>query len=126
MPKLDDQQKQRLRAIKQAGVVGVTAAAREAGVSRITVYKWIQRYEAEGVAGLSDRSHRPHHHPHTTAPDVVEVVVELALAHPTWGCRKIVGALAERNISLSEPTVQYILVNRGLGLIEQRDRKSVV
>ena len=32
------------------------AAAEASGVSRATVYKWLGRYEAEGWAGLADRS----------------------------------------------------------------------
>ena len=31
-------------------------AAAMAGVSRQTVYKWLRRWRAEGVAGLEDRS----------------------------------------------------------------------
>jgi transposase InsO family protein len=33
------------------------------GVSRATAYKWLRRYQAEGVAGLEDRSARPLHRP---------------------------------------------------------------
>ena len=31
------------------------------GISRKTAYKWIHRYEEEGVAGLKERSRAPHH-----------------------------------------------------------------
>lgn len=41
----------------------VSALAREFGVSRQTVLKWRRRHEAEGVAGLRDRSSRPHRSP---------------------------------------------------------------
>jgi transposase InsO family protein len=37
-----------------------SALAVEFGVSRQTVRKWCQRYQAEGEAGLTDRSSRPH------------------------------------------------------------------
>ena len=37
--------------------------ARMFGVSRQTVRKWLQRYQTEGRAGLSDRPSRPHHSP---------------------------------------------------------------
>ena len=30
------------------------------GVSRATVRKWLRRHESEGVAGLEDRTSRPH------------------------------------------------------------------
>jgi len=38
----------------------VTEAAQAAGVARQTAYKWLARYDAEGPAGLEDRSCRPH------------------------------------------------------------------
>lgn len=41
----------------------VAAAAQAAGVSRRTVYKWLARFDAEGSAGLQDRSSKPHHSP---------------------------------------------------------------
>jgi transposase InsO family protein len=38
----------------------VASAAEAAGVSRRTAYKWLARFDAEGHAGLQDRSSRPH------------------------------------------------------------------
>ncbi len=118
-PKLDPKQRLRLRALKRAEKVGMTAAAKESGISRVMLHRWRDRFEADGVEGLRDRSHRPHR-TRATSPEVAEQVIRTALQHPTHGCRKIVGALAERGISLSEPTVQGILVDRELGLAEQR------
>ncbi len=118
--KLDPKQRLRLRALKRAEKIGMTAAAKESGISRVMLHRWRDRFEAEGIEGLRDRSHRPHHHPHTTPAEVAEQVVEVALLHPTHGCRRLVGALSERGISISEPTVQGILVDRELGLAEQR------
>jgi transposase InsO family protein len=40
------------------------AAAAAVGVSERTVWKWLKRKRAEGVAGLKDRSSRPHRSPH--------------------------------------------------------------
>jgi hypothetical protein len=37
----------------------VTEVAAAAGVSRSTLHRWIGRYLAGNVAGLTDRSHRP-------------------------------------------------------------------
>ncbi len=118
-PKLDPKQRLRLRALKRAEKVGMTAAAKESGISRVMLHRWRDRFEADGVEGLRDRSHRPHR-TRATSPEVAEQVIRTALQHPTHGCRKIVGALAERGISLSEPTIQSILVDRELGLAEQR------
>jgi leucine-zipper of insertion element IS481 len=35
-------------------------AAEAQGVSLATAYKWLRRWRAEGMAGLADRSSRPH------------------------------------------------------------------
>ena len=41
----------------------VSELAREYGLSRKTVYKWIERFERGGVGGLEELSRAPHHHP---------------------------------------------------------------
>src|SRR5689334_8015370 len=47
------------------------------GISRQCVKKWLDRYEAEGDAGLEDRSSRPHRSPSRTSREVEDRVVEL-------------------------------------------------
>ena len=47
------------------------------GVSRKCVKNWIDRYAAEGEAGLQDRSSRPHSTPRRTSAEVEALVVEL-------------------------------------------------
>lgn len=37
--------------------------AKQLGVSRATVYKWLRRFRAEELARLADRSSRPHRSP---------------------------------------------------------------
>src|SRR6476469_5429636 len=54
--------------------------AKAMGVSRKCVKTWIDRYAAEGEAGLRDRSSRPHSMPTRTSPGVEERVVALRLA----------------------------------------------
>ncbi|MDP1579481.1 MAG: leucine zipper domain-containing protein [Candidatus Didemnitutus sp.] len=39
-------------------------------VSRKTGYKWLRRYQQEGVRGLQCRSRRPRHCPHHTAEEI--------------------------------------------------------
>src|SRR5436309_6110996 len=41
----------------------VSDLAREYGLSRKTVYKWIERFEHRGAGGLQELSRAPHHHP---------------------------------------------------------------
>jgi transposase len=42
----------------------VTEVAAQWKVSRQTLHAWLARYEAEGLEGLGDRSHRPRDCPH--------------------------------------------------------------
>ena len=37
----------------------VSQAAEKTGVARQTLHRWLARYEAQGLDGLADRSHRP-------------------------------------------------------------------
>ena len=55
--------------------------AKQVGVSRQTVYKWVRRYLAEGPAGLADRSSRPHSSPTRTSAKVVARITRARLKH---------------------------------------------
>jgi transposase InsO family protein len=47
----------------------VAHVAEELGVSRQCAHRWVRRFDAEGLAGLLDRSSRPRRCPRRTAPD---------------------------------------------------------
>jgi transposase InsO family protein len=57
----------------------VAQAARAMGVSRQCAHRWVTRFDAEGVAGLEDRSSRPHATP-TRTPAHLEARVVAARA----------------------------------------------
>ncbi len=61
---------QRYEAVIQAlrHQVPVTEVAARFGVSRQSVHTWIRRYQADGLAGLADRSHQPKECPLTKFP----------------------------------------------------------
>ena len=44
--------------------------AAELGVSRQCAHRWVARYDEEGLAGLLERSSRPHHQPRRTSAEV--------------------------------------------------------
>src|SRR5690606_41264466 len=52
-----------------------SAVAAAFGVCAKTVGKWVERYQAEGPAGLDDRSSRPHRLREPTAPATCEQIV---------------------------------------------------
>ena len=58
-------------------------------VSAPTAYKWIERFAREGMVGLQDRSHRPHHQPRRSSPELEQRVLELRRKYPVWGPRKL-------------------------------------
>lgn len=77
------------------------------GISRKCVRTWISRYEAEGEAGLVDRSSRPHTSPTKTSGGVEERIVELRRRErrgPSW-----IGA----ELGVPARTVSRVLVRRG-------------
>jgi transposase InsO family protein len=59
------------------------------GIGPATAYKWLQRFEAQGLPGLEELSRRPQHSPTRTADELEQVVIALRKKHPAWGCRKL-------------------------------------
>ena len=87
------------------------------GISRKTGYKWIDRYEARGAAGLQDLSRRPHCCPHQTPPEVIEALLEARRRHPRWGAKKLLKIVSRRHPAREWParsTACDILKRHGL------------
>ena len=68
------------------------------GVDRRPVHRWLARYEAAGLEGLGDRSHRPVTCPHQTPATVEALVLELRRTHRYWGARRPVLELVRRQV----------------------------
>ena len=65
----------------------VAHAAKAQGISRRCAHRWLARYDAEGEAGLYDRSSRPHTSPTRTGASVEAQIVEarrLFRRGPEW------------------------------------------
>ena len=94
----------------------VTEVAEKFGVHRDTVHSWLAHYEAEGLDGLRDRSHRPKHSP-LQMPAVIEArVLELRRNRPHWGPMSIRHQLNREGV-VPLPSVSGIyraLVRHGL------------
>jgi transposase InsO family protein len=66
---------------------------RRYGITRPTAYKWVNRYEEEGIEGLKCRSHAAKVHPNQVKQDVVKALLRARKKHPTWGPKKLVEVL---------------------------------
>src|SRR6266508_1531967 len=73
------------------------------GISRKTGYKWVARFEEDGMQGLAERSRRPQSSPNATPPDLEDKIVELRRRHPTWGPKKLLWILEQRHPDLVWP-----------------------
>lgn len=106
--------------------LSISQVAEKVGVSRQTLHAWLARYEAEGLDGLTDRSHRPVSCPHQMPAVVQAAVLELRRSRPYWGPRRLVFELAKRRVSPlpSESAVYRALVRAGLIDPTLRDRRS--
>ena len=83
------EERMRFMVAVEKGEESFAAICRRFDVSRRVGYKWLARFEAEGVAGLLDRSRAPLHHPQSIAPSIAERCLEVRRAHPTWGPVKV-------------------------------------
>ena len=106
--------------------LAICQVASKVGVSRQTLHAWLARYEAEGLDGLADRSHRPVSCPHQMPAQVEAVVLELRRSRPYWGPRRLVFELSKRKVCPvpSESAVYRALVRAGLIDPRSRDRRS--
>jgi transposase InsO family protein len=86
------------------------AVSEAAGVCSRTVRKWVDRYRREGVAGLQDRSSRPHRLFRPTPQAVAEQVETLRRARRT-------GKQIASELYISPATVSRILRRLGLNRI---------
>lgn len=86
----------------------VAALCRRFGVSRRVGYKWLARFEEEGVAGLSDRSRAPLRHPQSITEAIAERCLEIRRSHPTWGPVKVRAYLERRAPATEWPAASTI------------------
>jgi len=94
-------------------------------ISPTTGYKWLKRYQAEGVNGMRDRSRRPANSPGKTGPQIVEKIVEQRRKTPDWGARKLHLLLAEQGVKVPVITIHRILLRQGLVAEQDRQRPAV-
>lgn len=79
----DRQAQRRLAILRHAEEISgnVAQTCRYYGISHTRFYIWQRRYQDEGLAGLRDRSSRPHHSPTANHADIVNKIVYLRQNH---------------------------------------------
>jgi putative transposase len=100
---------------------------RRFGVSRKTGYKWLERYDEEGVGGLADRSRAPLHHPQAMTERIAAQCIAVRQAHPTWGPVKVRSWLEEHRPRTRWPaasTIGELLDREGLTVKRRLRRRS--
>jgi len=91
----------------------VTELGRRFGVSRVTVYATIDRWQEQGEAGLEDRSRAPHSNARQTSPAVIAALLDMKDRYLDYGPEKLVRLLRDDGIVLAGPTARDILRRNG-------------
>jgi len=87
------------------------AVSEAAGVCPRTVRKWLARYRAEGLAGLEDRSSRPHRLHRPTPPEIVSRIEALRRERRP-------GSHIAKDLGVSPATVSRVLRRLGLNKLK--------
>lgn len=114
-------------AVAEGRSLNVSEVCRAEGVSRKTFYKWVNRYRAEGLAGLAERSRRPQRSPKQISAEIDQQIVkwreQLAEDGLDHGATTIRWHLGQAGVTPlpSVAGVHRVLVRRGL--VEPQPRK---
>jgi len=112
----------RLHVLQRAEELGnVSAACREAGISRTLFYRWKKRFTLYGADGLHPRriAARPGRRPQLDSTKERKIVA-MALSWPAWGPTRLSLQLEREGVVVSPTTVWRALRRLGLGTRVQR------
>ena len=74
----------------------MTELCQRYGIARETGYVWLRRYRERGVEGLVELNRAALQHPHQTAPETDQAVVELRQAHGRARANSVLKPRSER------------------------------
>jgi transposase InsO family protein len=108
----------------RSGNLNVTELSAKYRISRPTVYKWVERYEEQGIEGLKDQKRIPINSPNQITTEMVELIVQEKLKNRHRGPKKVWHQLKRQypDIELPAPsTIGEWLKKRGL--VEKRKKR---
>lgn len=124
-----DAESERLRLVHlhESGGLSKSELGRRLGISRPTVYRWLERYRAEGEAGLSERSRRPYSSPLATSEELVSEILQVRKTYRDWGPVTIAAYLRREQPDKAwpAPSTMGAILNRH-GLVKRRRRRRKV
>ena len=101
---------------------------KEFGISTKTGYKWKERFKADGLAGLSEKSRRPNKHSQQLSEEIICKIVRIKTTKPNWGAPKIRVVYERENPDSYLPspaTFERVLRRSGLTKKRRRVRRRV-
>lgn len=103
----------------------VSKLSKEYGISRVTGYEWLRRYQKSGtIISLHDRSHRPIVSPQKIDNSIESQICKLRKKYG-WGGKKLQVLLAEKGINVSVPTVNRVIKRNSLLVNEACHRPAL-
>ena len=87
------------------------------GISEKTGQKWLSRFRADGLAGLTERSHAPHRPRCHVAPELAARIIALRKRYPKYGAVKLYDWLVQHEPATAWPvpsTIGALLTRQGL------------
>lgn len=110
-----------IAAYQELGDAG--AVCRRFGISRPTLRKWLRRYDADGDAGLAERSRRPRHSPaRKVGESEAELIVRLRRERRLGVKRLRIELERLHGVRLAASTLHKVLAREGLGALPRKRR----
>jgi transposase InsO family protein len=93
--------------------INFTELCRRFQISRNNGYKWVKRYQQQGVEGLANRSHRPRQSPQRSPEAIEQKILSMREEHPAWGARKIGARLKHLGeVAIPAPSTIHAILRR--------------
>lgn len=108
----------------RSGIWDITELSKKYSISRPTVYKWVQRYQKQGIEGLKEHNRTPINRPNQISAAMVELIVQQKLKNWHRGPKKVWHQLKRRypDISLPAPSTIGEWLKK-YGLVEKRTKR---